>query len=45
MYTYISLCDIALSEFFAKEVITDYSMYVSEVLRRKHYRKTRKYRR
>lgn len=27
------------------KVVTDYSVYVSEILRRKHYEKTRKYRR
>ena len=27
------------------KIVTDYSIYVSEILRRKHYGKTRKYRR
>ncbi len=35
----------ALFALYPAEVITDYSMYVSQVLRRKHYGKTRKYRR
>ena len=34
----------ALLELFPTKVITDYSMYVGQVLHRKHYGKTRKYR-
>ena len=34
-----------LGELCPTEVITDYSTYVGQILRRKHYGKTRKYRR
>ena len=34
-----------LGELCPTEVIIDYSMYVEQILRRKHYGKTRKYRR
>ena len=37
--------DSALFYLGSAKVVTDYSVYVSEVLHRKHYGKTRKYRR
>lgn len=42
---YIPNYDSALFWLGDVKVVTDYSVYVSEVLRRKHYGKTRKYRR
>lgn len=42
---YIPHYNSALFELCPTEVIIDYSMYVEQILRRKHYGKTRKYHR